>query len=437
MAEFVPTTAGLAAAAAATATGPFVSIVQFKLGSNFNTAASAADTNLIGAAVYTGVPTSYSFYDPTTIQINLEVPADAGPFDYGEVGLFMPGDVLFARMSYGVLRTKVESSVSGYANTLRIKALLRLAAGPSIFNFPSTTFQTVQETSTFATLQTPDDNLSNPVVLVHEPTDFQESILCYRHGATLWNISDYTKVGVAYVTAASDTTHITAALFGSLYTSAGSSGKYLIQTAGGYIRSISSISGNIATLTAAFNTAGLVSQYINVYQSNITRLAELAASDAATAAVISTLPSQISASQFWAAGDIKQTIVDVVPTGWLRANGATVSRTTYAALFAAIGTLYNTGGENGSEFRLPDFRGEFLRSWDNGRGVDVGRTLGSAQAGMVEAHTHSILTSGQDASANGYVADASSPNINSAATQSFGGTETRPRNVAVLTLIKT
>lgn len=67
------------------------------------------------------------------------------------------------------------------------------------------------------------------------------------------------------------------------------------------------------------------------------------------------------------------------PTGWLKCNGAAVSRTTYADLFAVIGTTYGAG--NGSTtFNLPDFRGEFPRFLDDGRGIDTGRALGQWQA---------------------------------------------------------
>lgn len=75
------------------------------------------------------------------------------------------------------------------------------------------------------------------------------------------------------------------------------------------------------------------------------------------------------------------------PTGWLKANGAAVSRTAYADLFAAIGTTYG-GGDGFNTFNLPDLRGEFIRGWDDGRGVDGGRALGSSQAGAVQSHTH-------------------------------------------------
>jgi hypothetical protein len=51
-----------------------------------------------------------------------------------------------------------------------------------------------------------------------------------------------------------------------------------------------------------------------------------------------------------------------VPTGWLQCNGAAVSRTTYANLYAAIGTVYGSG-DGSTTFNLPDTRGQFIRSW--------------------------------------------------------------------------
>ena len=70
------------------------------------------------------------------------------------------------------------------------------------------------------------------------------------------------------------------------------------------------------------------------------------------------------------------------PAGWLKANGAAVSRTAYAALFAAIGTTYGAG-DGRSTFNLPDLRGEFMRGWDDGRGIDRGRAFGSAQGDAI------------------------------------------------------
>ena len=82
----------------------------------------------------------------------------------------------------------------------------------------------------------------------------------------------------------------------------------------------------------------------------------------------------------------------VVPTGYLECNGAAVSRTTYSALFGIIGVQYGAG--NGSTtFNLPDLRGEFIRGFDHGRGVDNNRSMASAQAGANASHNHSATTS--------------------------------------------
>jgi len=84
------------------------------------------------------------------------------------------------------------------------------------------------------------------------------------------------------------------------------------------------------------------------------------------------------------------------PAGWLKANGATVSRTAYAALFDRLGTTFGAG-DGTTTFNLPDMRGEFVRGLDDGRGVDGGRSLGSAQSSANLSHTHTGTTGNQSA----------------------------------------
>lgn len=150
------------------------------------------------------------------------------------------------------------------------------------------------------------------------------------------------------------------------------------------------------------------------------------------------------------------------PEGWLAANGSAVSRTTYARLFSRIGTTYGVG-DGVNTFNLPDYRAEFLRGLDSGRGIDAGRVIGSAQAQQSVNHSHLLpTTSGtggdglmtavftDDTSAMTYYPSGTnsynpSPSANttlrtytanaSAITGAFGD-ETRPRNIAVLYCIK-
>lgn len=66
------------------------------------------------------------------------------------------------------------------------------------------------------------------------------------------------------------------------------------------------------------------------------------------------------------------------PDGYLVCDGSEKDREDYAALFAAVGTVFGIG--NGvSTFNLPDLRGEFVRGWDTGGSLDPGREFGSDQ----------------------------------------------------------
>lgn len=92
-------------------------------------------------------------------------------------------------------------------------------------------------------------------------------------------------------------------------------------------------------------------------------------------------------------GQVTHFDLDAPPPGFLRANGAAVSRSVYARLFAKIGTRHGAG--NGSTtFNLPDARGLFIRSLDDGRNLDPGRALGSTQADETRSHTHIANSAG-------------------------------------------
>jgi phage-related tail fiber protein len=150
------------------------------------------------------------------------------------------------------------------------------------------------------------------------------------------------------------------------------------------------------------------------------------------------------------AGTIVYFAMNKAPTGFLKANFAAVSRTVYADLFAAIGTTYGAG-DGVNTFNVPEGRAEFPRGLDDGRGIDPGRVIGSWQVDSMKAHQHMTgldheneggagaafgrkeLTANKRTEvldALGYTSN------NSTLTESIGGTETRPRNVAWLCCIK-
>jgi microcystin-dependent protein len=150
------------------------------------------------------------------------------------------------------------------------------------------------------------------------------------------------------------------------------------------------------------------------------------------------------------------------PTGFLSCNGATVSRTTYADLFAAIGTTWGAG-DGSTTFRIPDLRGTFLRgSGTNATGSSsgaVGQAVGTYAADTYlnhshtatstdAGHTHVNQTTGPNGAGGGslvgfFGASTATTNTGFAsitttvATSTTGGTETKPKNYGVLYIIKT
>lgn len=133
------------------------------------------------------------------------------------------------------------------------------------------------------------------------------------------------------------------------------------------------------------------------------------------------------------------------PTGWLKCGGQAVSRSTYSALFAAMGTLYGVG-DGFNTFNLPDLRGEFIRGFDDGRAIDSGRAIGTSQTDAFKAHFH-VEGMGVNTNETGrygntatgiseIVHTAGSTDTDGANTSTVGDTETRPRNVALLACIK-
>ncbi|WP_349970927.1 phage tail protein [Pseudomonas caspiana] len=132
--------------------------------------------------------------------------------------------------------------------------------------------------------------------------------------------------------------------------------------------------------------------------------------------------------------------VDSAPPGFLEVNGELFQDTVYPDLAVHLNKKHNRAGDAAGWTRLPESRGEFFRGWDHGRGVDVGRVLGSYQAGQLESHSHSGLPplgAGKLAHDDSTESDTGVLRLDrSDSTAAFGGEETRPRNIAVMWCIK-
>ncbi|MGA9700352.1 phage tail-collar fiber domain-containing protein [Pseudomonas sp.] len=154
-------------------------------------------------------------------------------------------------------------------------------------------------------------------------------------------------------------------------------------------------------------------------------------------------------------GSIVAFPVNKVAPGFLEIDGSIKSASIYPDLSAFLGGAFNKGDEGVGNFRMPESRGEFLRGWDHGRGVDVGREVGSWQKSTLQAFDYSsdslavagLWHTGPDAgalSAHGLDAVAQSNYPISYViyaggnqpTQNVGLGGSRPRNLAVVWCIK-
>ena len=124
------------------------------------------------------------------------------------------------------------------------------------------------------------------------------------------------------------------------------------------------------------------------------------------------------------------------PDGYFFCDGQEVNRATNSELFSAIGTTFGSG-DGSTTFNVPDLRGEFIRGWDSGRGVDSGRSFGSFQQDEFKAHNHTYTEpSPPQNDLNIGVENASLSRNTGQTTSTEGGDETRPRNVALNYIIK-
>ena len=112
------------------------------------------------------------------------------------------------------------------------------------------------------------------------------------------------------------------------------------------------------------------------------------------------------------------------PVGYLALMGQSISQATYPILYSLYGAT------------LPDLRGQFLRGLDYGKGIDVGRGVLSLQDDTFKAHSHSYVSGVVGYNVNGGNQISSSTAPYNRVTEETGGTETRPKNIAFLYIVK-
>jgi microcystin-dependent protein len=132
-----------------------------------------------------------------------------------------------------------------------------------------------------------------------------------------------------------------------------------------------------------------------------------------------------------------------VPAGWLECDGSILPINSYTNLYDVVGQNFKADGttfDTVTGFQIPDMRGLFVRGWDHNKGIDAGRVFGKTQEDMLASHTHTTIQMIGDNSVDGVdsTTTASGDHHNQTRnTGATGGTETRPKNIALIYCIKT
>jgi microcystin-dependent protein len=146
------------------------------------------------------------------------------------------------------------------------------------------------------------------------------------------------------------------------------------------------------------------------------------------------------------AGAVQAFAMNSAPAGWLAADGTDVSRSTYAALFAAISTTYGAG-DGSTTFALPDLRGIFVRGSGSQTisGITYNKTFAAKEQDAMQGHIHSLTAMmgaavfGATGGGNifqGVTSNTSSPTSDGTNGNPRTANETRPANIALLYCIK-
>jgi microcystin-dependent protein len=214
----------------------------------------------------------------------------------------------------------------------------------------------------------------------------------------------------------------------------------------------------MATVTAGYNWTSGETVTPTKLNSAATPTVTLSDSEVTTAKIADasvTLAKLVTAVQqaLLPAGAVQAFAMNSAPAGWLAADGTAVSRSTYAALFSAISTTYGVG-DGSTTFALPDLRGYFVRGSGTNSDATAAGTFGAKQADELKAHTHGVTdpghshttavfptnTGGSGLNVQGTPTNAVSSGTGASVTgisiNSTGGTETRPKNIAMLYCIK-
>lgn len=233
-------------ASVATPEGPWIHITSFEVGSAYGYDPQRTDAGLNGNLLFTGVPTSYEYIGNNTLNIICEIPVDAGPFQFGEVALYLDGGTMFAKGVFDEPQTKYSSLGTNVVSSYTFNCLLKLQQSVAVFqidtiNAPPTVLDIYQWSDVYPPGVSANPDV--PLYVVRELSPTGDSSLLQNSSDSFWTLgTTYFQVNNAAAVANSSTTWVEFSAF--LFSAAALASvnrQWVLETPDGFFRSVSGV----------------------------------------------------------------------------------------------------------------------------------------------------------------------------------------------------
>jgi hypothetical protein len=253
------TNVGLAAASTALPEGPYIHIIEFQIGSGYGYTPDVNQTAIQGNLLYTGIPSDYVSIGANTLNIMLEIPPEAGPWEFGEVAIFAADSdnnpYLFAIAVFQSPQTKFSSLGTNVVSSYQLNCLIKLQQSTAIFQIDSENINPdVYDIYQWSDVYPPSlsANPGIPSYNIHEPNSRSDGTMLLTTTTTaIRTIVDgaYQEIfpdpfsDVLWTVANSSSTYVevTQAQFNTHRISYANNRSLLVQTHAGFWRSVSSV----------------------------------------------------------------------------------------------------------------------------------------------------------------------------------------------------
>lgn len=378
--KFVVTNAGLEHILNAEEQGLKVKITHFTLGSGYGYVPTANDIDLHGNLLYRGLPKKFKYVSPNTKLIVCNLPATVGPFEYGEIGLWLEGGILFALCAFENPIPKYSSLEDTVSSSATFNCIITLDQGASsvVLDYADNpeAVNEIETVSNWIEVQSPNDmGFSAPVqglIVQQLEASGRETFLIRDYTNNRWNVaSTYALLGSRIEMQSLGSTFLEILNNNKVVNSqllSTAKDHYLLQINYNEFRTATAqLNGQYIRFSWVEPVTSPKSNVLSIYepQKSIGLITSAQISGKIPWSMIEGAP-ELPTSGIGLIGFMP---VKKIPNDYLYANGTTVSRSVYWKLFAVIGTTFGAG-DGATTFRLPDLRGYFPRFLDDGRGVD-------------------------------------------------------------------